>query len=181
MNRLKFLLIAGAGLLFLAAVSILLNSSVEAQVGSTPVRVVNLAAAPALIRDVDRPYAQPFALTGFLPLDPGSNDATTIITNSNPIPAGKRFLIQNVNAQANMPSGENPALFINVLNDGRTYTIPFRSQGDFGGAGTLFAGNEALPIAINGGVDVQFFFRRGPILSGNASLFVEVSGYLVDM
>src|SRR5262245_15460499 len=96
MHGLWFALIAAAGLLALGAASILLNRPVEAQLGSTPVRVVNLATAPALARDVDRPYGQPFAWSAFLPLSAGANDASTIITNANPIPAGKRFLVQNV-------------------------------------------------------------------------------------
>src|SRR5262245_60926127 len=61
MKRIKTALFTALGLALLAgALSLTYQKGVEAQLGSTPVRVVNTALAPALARDVDRrvPYLE---------------------------------------------------------------------------------------------------------------------------
>src|SRR4051794_25965967 len=69
--------------------SLTYQKGVEAQVGSTPVRVVNTALAPALARDVDRrtPYQ---ATVGTF------TDTFSVVPTFPAVPAGKRLVIECV-------------------------------------------------------------------------------------
>src|SRR5262249_6439454 len=92
MKRFKTSLFTTLGLVVLAGVASLgYQQGVIAQLGSTPVRVVNLATAPALTRDVDRrePY-QAYVLGGG---PDGSGDA---IVTMPAVPPGKRLVIETV-------------------------------------------------------------------------------------
>ena len=185
MNRLKTSLCTAVGLVLLAGiVSLAYQKGVDAQVGSTPVRVVNTATAPALMREVDRrvPY-QAFLTSDPLTGDPNlaaPNSFTALMTFPN-VPAGKRLVIEEVTVRASVPLGQQAeAEILLVLNTIGSHGLDmtFKARGTRFDRDTYKASQKVL--AFEGEFQTpQILIRR----SGTGTWEVEggISGYLVDL
>jgi hypothetical protein len=169
--RTSFLTALGLAVLGLA-LSLTYQKGVEAQVGSTPVRVVNLATAPALTRDVDR--REPYDAS-----QSASSLGTLLNLGLPAVPAGKRLVIEHVTVRADVPFGRQVVC--------RLFT-PVQHELEMGYQGTGFALNSdtyvgsqhLLAFASAGQTPVVRIDRTGnePI---TMVLYASISGYLEDL
>jgi hypothetical protein len=154
-------------------------------VGIDPARSVvivqNSAADPLSVSVVDPNGRQPFQMR--VPIDvfaggPSSSTETLI-----PIPVGKRFVIENVSAEAEIPAGEKIVLFIQTRldasspNNSTPHFIALSDQGVFGTKSIFAANHKTLEFAV-----IQLSVTARPTFSsGTGSATVTLSGYLENL
>jgi hypothetical protein len=174
--RTSFLTAVVVALLGLA-LSLTYQKGVEAQVGSTPVRVVNTALAPALTRNVDR--RQPYHEFAFA--DPGAGDSFHRLVLP-AVPAGKRLVIEAVSELAIVALDENATATLHARNIGGFRTLhhlPVQFQGRFFGS-NIFSGSHTLQVFVEAGESPAISVQRSGT-SGFWSVEATVSGYLEDL
>jgi hypothetical protein len=173
MNRLKTSLFTTLGLALLAGIaSLAYQKGVDAQVGSTPVRVVNTALAPALARDVDR--RQPYQ--AFIDLTTNDRSATATFPA---VPVGKRLVIEYVAVEANLGLDEQAYAKLLVGDLGAALEMSFQSRGSLNGRDT-YHGSQKVLVFADAGVQPSVFLHRNN--SGFTATFqATLTGYLVDL
>ena len=142
------------------------------------INVINPATNPVLVRDLDRPTEQPYRDTVAITM---SFDDTGSTGGLDPVPAGKRLVVEYATAHANIPFGEmaQVALVVGTIR----YDLPFIPQGTFGfppAVRTFLAGSEPMRLYVNAGEAVSVATERS---SGDGAAFVRVSisGHLVNV
>jgi hypothetical protein len=154
-------------------------------VGIDPARsTVNVQTSvmdPLSVSVVDPYGRQPFQMR--VPIDvfaggPSSSTETLI-----PIPVGKRFVIENVSAEAEIPAGEKIVLFIQTRldasspNNSTPHFIALSDQGVFGTKSVFAANHTTLEFAV-----IQLTVTARPTFSsGTGSATVTLSGYLENL
>lgn len=96
------------------------------------------------------------------------------------VPAGKRLVVEFVSAYVGLPSGQTPLVAANAVNAALGYAIPVALQGV--GNGNAFWTGATPVLEFEDGSYVISLERQNPgggALSGTASGFVYVSGYLL--
>jgi hypothetical protein len=184
MFKLKQSLVAFAGLIALVGLIGLvtpLPSRGQGSSGNAPppsdVNVVNPATNPALVRDVDRPAAQPYQDTLSVEIPNGETSESGAL---NPVPTGKRLVVEYASARADF-AGDQMATVTLVSGDVR-YHLPMIFQGFFGHFGNRarLVASEPVRLYIDAGgslgVEVS---RTGDLESGFIS--VSISGHLVNV
>jgi hypothetical protein len=143
--------------------------------GSPTVQVGNDAANPVLVRDVDRPTAQPFEqqVEVTIPDGNGGENAGFLV------PLGKLLVIEQVSARGNAPSGQrlNFSILSRVLPD---LTLRFhhltRVQ-DEDSPTTFLVQSQQVRIYVDGSFAVRID-RNGS--TGTATAVFVVTGHLIN-
>ena len=97
------------------------------------------------------------------------------------VPEGKRFVVEFVSASVSLPSGQTPLLSANASNAGLGFPIPLTLQG-VGNGNAFFRGATPVLDFAPAGAYLFGLERQNPAggaLSGTASGFVYLSGYLL--
>jgi hypothetical protein len=177
MNRLKTSLFTALGLALLAGlVSLAHQQGVEAQVGSTPVRVVNTMQAPALSRDVDRRV--PYQVSRFAERDPNTNLVSTTLPT---VPAGKRLVIEYLTVFFEVSNGQQATCFVQAP-DATAGLVELLFQLSFQGRGPLndtYVGSQRALIFVSAGNALTVVCFQNSV-GGTGQMRVTASGYLVD-
>jgi hypothetical protein len=143
--------------------------------GSPTVQVGNSSSNPVLVRDVDRPTAQPFQLEldvemadGF-----GGQNAGFII------PVGKLLVIEQVSAIGTVPAGQhlNFSILSHVLPD-LTQRPHYLSSVQSASPQTFYVQSQQVRIYADASAAVRI--DRGTFNTGVASATFVVSGYLIN-
>ena len=142
------------------------------------VNVINRETNPALVRDVDRPAAQPYQDTVDILMPFGEIGGTAAL---DPVPAGKRLVVEYATAQANLPSGEmaRVSLIVGMIR----YELPVIPQGTFGAppaVRTYLAGSEPVRLYVDAGETVGVATERNDA-NGAGVVTVSISGHLVNV
>lgn len=142
------------------------------------VNVVNPATSPVLVRDVDRPAAQPYQDTLDLAMQFGEINGTGAL---DPVPAGKRLVVEYATARATLSAGQmaTVTLVVGMIR----YELPVIPQGTFGTSiftRTLLAGSEPVRLYVNAGETLSVATERTEG-DGGASVRVSISGHLVNV
>jgi hypothetical protein len=185
MFKLKQSLVAFAGLIALVGLIGLvtpLPGRGQGNSGNVPppsdVNVVNPATSPVLVRDVDRPTAQPYQDTVEITMSFDDTAGTGVL---DPVPAGKRLVVEYATARATLTAGQMAVVTL-VLGTIR-YELPVIPQGTFGTsifARTLLAGSEPVRLYVNAGETLSVATERTEG-DGGASVRVSISGHLVNV
>lgn len=146
--------------------------------GSPTVQVGNLATNPVLIRDVDRPTAQPFQqnIDVTTPLQ-GFGDATGNIT----VPQGKLMVIEQVSGRLHVPEGQTPEVSIqNTLAPVTEMSFHYLSAARQEGAPNtrMYVKSQQVRIYLDGPSAIRLIRQGDPY--GDLSARFVISGYLVD-
>jgi hypothetical protein len=172
--RTSFLTALGLAVVGLA-LSLTYQKGVEAQVGSTPVRVVNLATAPALARDVDRhePYHQGTTLFA---------GGLAVVLRLPTVPAGKRLVIEYVAVQAAVPFGQQVQATLFNGPEEIPLEVPFQGRGTFLPVPNfdVHVGSQRVLAFVDAGTSPSVVFSRN-VDSLGMDVRAYVSGYLVDL
>src|SRR5262249_55188517 len=129
--------------LLIGIVSLSYQKGVEAQLGSTPVRVVNTSTSPALGRDVDR--REPYQATGFT-----SSSAFSAAVFLPAVPAGKRLVIEYVSVRAFVPIGQQVDGQLSTSSLIVPLEVPFQSSNSSPGQ-DAYIGSQKVLIFVNAG------------------------------
>ncbi len=138
--------------------------------GTANVQVISSVSNPVYVRDVNnalQPFTQEFDLAV------ASNALTAV--SSFTVPAGRRLVIENVSAEAHVPSGQHARFFV---DESIGHVIPTAFQGSLGGQDAL---------AVNAAV--KFYFDPGTVFvqvvrdqsGGTGNAFVTLDGYFVTI
>ena len=97
------------------------------------------------------------------------------------VPAGKRLVVEFVSASVGLPSGQTPLLSANAQNGGLGFSIPLALQGVGNGNAFHRGATPVLDFAPAGFylINLERQNPAGGLVSGTASGFVYVSGYLL--
>ena len=145
------------------------------------VNVQNSAAGPLSVTLVDPNGRQPFHMRVGLNVFAGgpSSNIDTVI----PIATGKRFVIENISAESEIPAGEKIQLFVvtrlDAANPGNSVAnwIALSDQGVFGDR-SIFAANHKTLVFAAVQLDVV---ARPTFVSGTGVATVTLSGYLENL
>jgi hypothetical protein len=150
--------------------------------GTASVAVTNFPASQN-VSVTNLPSVQNVALAGHEPFTGGESITAQTIPNGDVsgehslnVPAGKRLVIEYVNAQMILPGGQNPfVLFIDTTSNGTTYRYrltpkPTAVAGYFGVA-------EQVTIHADPGTEVRVVASRYPQTTGDGQFVYSVSGY----
>ena len=176
-NFKKNRLVAVAGLLVLALALISPNPAVP-QAPIIP--------GVVLVRDVDNPATQPFAMdfdlqfpagssaVGF-PGDPSGSASFTV-------PAGKRLVIEFATAICGLPAGQKCRLGILESESGVDvkHDLAVNAHETWGGVTEILTATQPMRIYIEPQGSVFVFGRRSDI-TGTGTLDFSLSGYFVDV
>ncbi len=139
---------------------------------------------PAIVKDVENPDKQAIYTQYNLSvtIEAGSRTHSTV---SDAVPAGKRWVIEHVSAEASMPtSGQAPFVRFNSTGSDFVHYLPMTYQGgDFGTVSYqyVWVGSQAMKLRLNPGSTILIEFRRTEVdLGAAAHLIIHFSGYLVD-
>jgi hypothetical protein len=140
------------------------------------VQIGNTASSPALVRDVDRPFSQPFraSLTSFF--TQGSADTT--VNNSVIVPATKRLIIEFVTVKITMPNGQ-AVLFAKLDATAFDQYITLTAPGNDSVGNTFFVATHKVFMIFDPGQVLQAAAFRNT-LTGGGNIAMTISGYLVD-
>jgi hypothetical protein len=140
---------------------------------STPVEVVNTAAAPALVRNVDDPARNNFQTAALVSIN--QPDFATVVNMT--FPAGKVFVIEFVSVHAQVPNGEKLLLTFFAGPIQHYFAPPF--VGSDSTTDQLILSQPVrmyhdtnVPLAINA---TRFASNQGQVTG-----VISVSGYLID-
>ncbi|HTI41629.1 MAG TPA: hypothetical protein VL693_07365 [Vicinamibacterales bacterium] len=167
------------------------TTAVSGNVGITGTPTVGLAGgsqvtiantSPLLIRDFDRPAAQPFNyfdgdgafVPGFTAANPGGIAFT--------VPSGKRLVIEFVSMFAQIPQGQN-IVFGRVDTTGQFIYLPMTHTGTFTQAGEQvegFVGSQRMFVVLEPGTQVDPTAARDSG-SGSGLFQVQIAGYYVNV
>jgi hypothetical protein len=142
----------------------------------------NPASDPVLIRDVDNPVSQPFRHQFDHQLPDGASSITTAFFQ---VPAGKRLVLDDASVLVDLPGGQNGSINLRVIDDGsetvarRALTLTFQRRGA-GSSIDRYEAGEPVRIHVFAGERIGLSFGRSSF-EGAAQLFVNVSGYFVDV
>jgi len=151
----------------------------DVNVVNTPsVNVANPATNPVLVRDVDRPTEQPYQDTVEITMSFDDTGGTGAL---DPVPAGKRLVVEYATARATLSAGQmaTVTLVVGMIR----YELPVIPQGTFGTsifARTLLAGSEPVRLYVNAGETLSVATERTEG-DGGASVRVSISGHLVTV
>ena len=154
------------------------------------IRQVNSSAESVSTKAVKEPERKPFQFRMF-----ASPAGTAFDTQSLPIPAGKRLVIENISAVARCPEGFRMEInFFCYLDNGdgvgdtadiTFHRIALTDQGTFNGTATSTANHRVLVFADEVIGTAHFGLGISARLTGTATGFVQAqvtfSGYLEDL
>jgi hypothetical protein len=148
--------------------------------GTPTVEVGNNSANPVLVRDVDRPTAQPFQYEATVTLEEGQSGQNTAIL----VPAGKLLVIENVSVWGTAPSDQRIqqfAILTHVAPDNvyRSHYLQFTKQDNgYGTANEYTVSSQQLRLY----ADTPNAYARVSRASstGTATFRFVVSGYFVN-
>jgi hypothetical protein len=145
------------------------------------VQVVNAAENPVPVTLVGAPSRQAFQRTISLSIFAGGPSSSTETFYA--VPDGKRFVIENVSASAEIPAGESVQLmFLTNLNNTSAgnsvyHMIALSPQGTFGSSAVLMANHKTLVVGAG-----RIWLRARPTwLAGTGNASLVLSGYLEDL
>jgi hypothetical protein len=135
---------------------------------------------PLSVRDIDEPALQPFQQEIGINLADGIGEGEA---PSAAVPAGKRFVVDFISAQASLPAGQHPLIlvkaFVNGANNGVSHNLLTTLQSNFGGNDQWVA-SQPTRLYADPNTNLQIFFFRDAT-AGQASLFLKVSGHFVNV
>ncbi len=124
------------------------------------------------VMNVENPDKLPVVLRTIVAnLDVGENSTNAYIEGV--VPPGKRWVIEHVSADAQMPAGQVPHSFI-IINSDIVHTLLLTPQSD-----TVYNSSYPLKLRVSATRSLGVSFNRGP-LTGTTSLYVYFSGYEID-
>jgi hypothetical protein len=151
--------------------------------GTAHVAVTNFPASQN-VTVTNLPSTQNVVLTGHEPFAAGESITAQTIPNGDVsgehtfiVPAGKRLVIEYVNATMILPGGQNPfVLFIDAERNGTTFRYrltpkPLAVNG-------YFSVEQAVTINADAGTAVRVVASRFPQTAGDGSFVYAVSGHL---
>jgi len=144
-------------------------------VGTPNVLIGNTESSPALVRDVDRPTAQPFQQEIEVTIPDGQGGENGFIT----VPPGKLLVIEQVSAEGSAPAGQSLSFYVlsRVLPDDTRRPHRLLAAKEEGASNSYFVASQQVRIYAEAIASVRVS-RVGSTGSAN-STFV-VSGHLVD-
>ncbi len=144
--------------------------------GTPTVHVANSTLGPILVRDVDRPTAQPFEQEIDVTLPNGQGGENAFLS----VPLGKLLVIEQVSANGTAPSGQhlNFSILSRVLPDLTLRPHRLSSVQEIGSPETFFVQSQQVRIYADATVGVRI--DRGSANTGTANATFVVSGYLVN-
>ena len=129
----------------------------------------------ALIKNVDEKGRVPYMQQAFLNCSTSNNLCD--ISFATPVPASKRLVIENVNANIFSPNGiNNVSISTHPVQGTMTYVLPAHVTSN----ATLFDVNERILTYFEAG-DAPFFRVALGTGGTSAAINVVVAGYLVDL
>lgn len=150
---------------------------------SGSVLVANDTANPVPLRDVDNPASQPFAFNGFSFWSVNSQTTGVSFT----VPAGKRLVIEQVSAQANVTSiapTKQVTLYVSATAGGTVAAYYFTGTdvGEFAGTGRdwVVASSQTRSYA-DAGTTVSITAFRSYTDNYSDTINFYLSGYLVNV
>jgi hypothetical protein len=158
------------------ALSLTYQKGVEAQLGSTPVRVVNTATAPALARDVDR--RAPYQVSRSAERDPNTNVVSATLPT---VPAGKRLVIEHLSVFFEVGKGQQATCVVQAPDataGSAELFFPLSLQGQ-GSLNDTYAGSQRVLIFVSAGNGLTVTCLQNSV-GGFGQMSVNASGYLVD-
>ena len=157
-----------------------LEAGTEVAIAGTPsVTIGNTPANPAVVRDTDAHARQPFQQRAFLSMDDGSF-ASNIVEYA--VPAGKRLVIEHIDAIFGMPNGGIPTAFVtgSVAGSGTTVTTAAVKQG--AANATLDQWIFSGPTLVYGDGDTSVAVQYGRNIGvGFSNCLITISGYFIDL
>ena len=184
MVRFKQSLATFVGLIGLVSIiGLVMPSSGRGQGNSTnvppasDVNIVNTSTNPALVRDVDRPPAQPYQDTVHITFTETSSGSGEF----NAVPSGKRLVVEHASAEVNTAGGQMAT--VTLINGGVRYSVPMIFQGVYGEHGTprgINVASEPVRLYVDAGQSLGVEVRTTE--SFDVSLArVSISGHLVNV
>jgi hypothetical protein len=146
--------------------------------GTPTVEVGNEAGNPVLMRDVDRPTAQPFQYEAVVTIEDGLQGGNASI----PVPSGKLLVIENVSAFGTAPASQRIQTFsINTHvapdNTLRSHYLQFTPR-DTGFSSYEYTVSQPIRVYADTPGAAAYVFRATS--SGTATFRFVVSGYFVN-
>lgn len=146
--------------------------------GTPTVEVGNGAGNPVLMRDVDRPTAQPFQYEAVVTIEDGLQGGNASI----PVPSGKLLVIENVSAFGTAPDSQRIQTFsinthVTPDNTLRPHYLQFTRR-DAGSSSYEYTVSQQLRVYADTPGAAAYVFRATS--SGTATFRFVVSGYFVN-
>jgi hypothetical protein len=145
------------------------------------VQVVNSVENPVPVTVVGGPFRQPFQKTISLSIFAGGPSSST--ETSYAVPDGKRFVIENISASAEIPAGESVQIMFltntdnTVAGNSAYHMIALTPQGTFGSSTVLMANHKTLVFGAG-----RIWLRARPTwLAGTGYASLALSGYLENL
>lgn len=178
-------LVAGIGLIGLAA---LLGSvravaetpvpPVDVEVVNQPdVNIVNTPKNPVPVGDILNPAFKPFQVQARFSLGRGEGAAEAVLPGVGN--ANQRVVIEHVTADAQVPDGQRVVAYINVGDVLHSLVLTY--QGDWGSTDRYRASQPIRLYALGGGLGFGLAGVERSRTTGSANFYFTVSGYLVDL
>ena len=141
------------------------------------VQIGNTVGSPALVRDVDRPVAQPFRtqVTSFFT----SGSADTTVNSAATVPAGKHLIIEFISVKITLPAGQ-AALFAKLDTTVFDQFITLTAAGSDSVGNVYFVATHKVFVILDPGQFLQASAFRNS-LTGGGNIAMTVSGYLADI
>jgi len=178
MKNLKNLGLTAVALMVLIA-SLVLSGSFRsyAAPADKDVVVVNAAANPVPVYDVDNRARQPFQAEFTIDLPPGAGGENASFA----VPSGKRLVIEYASARGFAPSGQS--LWFSTVTHlngepGKTHYLIAQPQGSSGALDAFVAGQQTRIYADAGS---HFVRADRDVAANTAVVHFTISGYMVDV
>jgi hypothetical protein len=149
--------------------------------GTPTVSLANDATSPWLVRDVDRPAAQPFNYYATLTWVSGYLFANADKSQTFTVPTGKRLVIEFVSLQSSVPSGDK-VMFARLDSSVSSLVLSLTDAGVGGDNTQVFTATHRVFSILDPGTTVTPTAYCGNATDGCAggTVLISVSGYLVN-
>jgi hypothetical protein len=179
MKPLRTSFLTALGLALLAGIaSLAYQKGVDAQVGSTPVRVVNTATAPALARDVDRRV--PYQVSRLASTDSSTNLVSVTLP---PVPAGKRLVIDFLSVAFEVSSGKQVSCFVqaeDAIAGSAEFQFQLSLQSRLPSLVDDYVGSQRALIFVGAGKALTVICLGSSTGGFDNQMRMTAAGYLVD-
>jgi hypothetical protein len=149
--------------------------------GTPTVSLANDATSPWLVRDVDRPAAQPFNYYATLTWAPSFLFANADKSQTFTVPAGKRLVIEFVSLQSAVPSTDK-VIFARLDTTASSLVLSLTDAGADGNGNEIFTATQRVFSILDPTTTVTptaYCANSGTGCVGSKVL-ISVSGYLVN-
>jgi hypothetical protein len=151
----------------------------DVNVVNTPnINISNKVDNPLPVGDVQNPAFQPFEVDKHIGVNNGTAMLSAVIPPAGS--AGQRAVIEHVTVDARVPDGQNIVVRIGQPDE-IEHSLVLTSQGIWGSAHRYTASQPIRLYSVGGGDGLIFAIIERSSSGGSATVYVTISGHLVDL